>query len=70
LRAAAADLLHRTRYDKNRPLLQTSDPFAKLNELFAMRDPLYREVAHLVIDTGKQSVRALAQQIEQKLGQL
>jgi shikimate kinase len=70
LRAVAADLLQRTRYDKNRPLLQTADPLAKLNELFAERDPLYREVAHLIIDTGRQSVRALVQQIEQKLAQL
>ena len=70
LRAVAADLLQRTRYDKNRPLLQTADPLAKLNELFAERDPLYREVAHLIIDTSRQSVRSLAQQIEQKLAQL
>lgn len=70
LRAVAADLWQRTRYDKNRPLLQTADPLAKLNELFAERDPLYRDVAHLIIDTGRQSVRALAQQIEQKLAQL
>ena len=70
LRAVAAELWQRTRYDKNRPLLQTADPLAKLNELFAERDPLYREVAHLIIDTGRQSVRALAQQIEQKLAQL
>lgn len=70
LRAVAADLLQRTRYDKNRPLLQTADPLAKLNELYAERDPLYRGVAHLVIDTSRQNVRILVQQIEQKLAQL
>jgi shikimate kinase len=70
LRAVAADLLQRTHYDKNRPLLQTEDPLAKLNELYLERDPLYREVAHLVIDTSKQSVRVLVQQIEQELSKL
>jgi len=70
LRAVAADLLQRTRYDKNRPLLQTADPLAKLNALYLERDPLYREVAHLVIDTSKQSVRVLIQQIEQELAKL
>src|SRR5882672_4842589 len=44
LRANVKDLLNRTRYDKNRPLLQTADPRARLNELYDMRDPLYREV--------------------------
>jgi len=70
LRAVASDLLQRTRYDKNRPLLQTADPLAKLTELYAERDPLYREVARVVIDTSRQNVRVLARQIEQKLAQL
>ncbi|HUL42452.1 MAG TPA: shikimate kinase [Burkholderiales bacterium] len=69
LRAVAADLLQRTRYDKNRPLLQTADPLARLTQLYKERDPLYREVAHLVIDTSKQSVRVLAREIEKRLVQ-
>lgn len=43
-------LYERTRHDRNRPLLQVVDPLAKLEELYAARDPLYREVAHLVVD--------------------
>lgn len=70
LRASVDDLWHRTRHDKNRPLLQTHDPHAKLRELFAQRDPLYQEVADIIIDTSKQSVQTLIQQLEQKLAQL
>ena len=67
LRAAPEDLWQRTRHDRSRPLLQTSDRRAKLEQLFIQRDPLYREVATLIVDTGKQSLRSLAQQIEQRL---
>ena len=67
LRASPADLWQRTRNDRNRPLLQTADPLAKLEELFAARDPLYREVAAVIEDTGSQSVRSLAQRLEQRL---
>lgn len=46
-------MLHeRTRHDRNRPLLQVSDPLAKLEALYAARDPLYREIAHLIVDGG------------------
>jgi shikimate kinase len=67
LRAAVNDLWQRTRHDKNRPLLQTEDPQAKLQELFEQRDPLYREVAGIIIDTGNQSLGSLAHRIEQRL---
>ena len=62
-------LLRRTQRDRNRPLLQVADPAAKLRELYDQRDPLYREVAHLIVDTGNQSVRALAEQIIKQLAQ-
>jgi shikimate kinase len=70
LRATANDLWRRTRHDKNRPLLQTGDPLERLQELLAQRDPLYREVADIVIDTGSQSLSNLASRIEQQLVQL
>ena len=53
----------RTRHDKNRPLLATPDPQKKLEELYALRDPLYREVADLIVDTGRQSVQVLLKHI-------
>lgn len=67
LRAPVKSLLKRTQRDRGRPLLQVADPAAKLAELFEQRDPLYREVAHLTVDTGNQSVRSLAGQIEAQL---
>lgn len=67
LRAAVDDLWQRTRHDKSRPLLQTDEPRAKLTELFQQRDPLYREVADLVVDTSQQSVHSLVRRIERLL---
>ena len=69
LRASVQDLWHRTKHDRNRPLLQTADPLARLTELHAQRDPLYRAVAHLVVDTGSQSLRSLVLKLRQKLVQ-
>jgi len=67
LRASVKDLINRTRHDKNRPLLQTADPRARLNELYEMRDPLYREVAHVTIDTGSQSLATLVHRLHHAL---
>jgi len=63
LRATVRDLLNRTRHDKNRPLLQAADPRARLTELHEKRDPLYREVAHLIVDTGNQSLTSLVNRL-------
>ena len=63
LRAQPRDLHMRTRHDKNRPLLATADPQKRLEELYEQRDPLYREVADLVVDTGRQGVHVLLKQI-------
>jgi len=67
LRATAADLWARTRHDKNRPLLRTADPLARLRELFDERDPLYRSAADIIVDTGDQSLASLAHKLEQQL---
>ena len=63
LRASVEDLYQRTAHDKNRPLLQTANPKARLAELFEARDPLYREVADLVVDTSRQTVQHLTHQL-------
>ena len=63
LKASVHDLWQRTRHDRNRPLLQTVDPRAKLTELYHQRDPLYQEVADIVIQTGRQSAHALMLQL-------
>ena len=67
LRAVAADLWQRTRHDRNRPLLKTEEPLAKLEELFAERDPLYRSVADIIVDTGSQSLGSLVQRVERQM---
>jgi shikimate kinase/3-dehydroquinate synthase len=61
------ELQRRTRSDKNRPLLQAGDLHARLTELHAQRDALYRETAHIVVDSGKQGVRSLVQRLARKL---
>ena len=57
--------LQRTYRDKNRPLLQVENPEQKLRDLLATRDPLYREIAHHVIETNQGAARDLAQRILQ-----
>ena len=59
LKASVHDLWQRTRHDRNRPLLQTADPYAKLTELHHLRDQIYQEVADIVVLSGKRSVHAL-----------
>lgn len=57
--------LQRTYRDKNRPLLQVENPEQKLRDLLNIRDPLYREVAHYIIETNQGAARDLAQRILQ-----
>ena len=63
LRASIDHQLRRTGRTDSRPLLQTDDPRGVLEKLFAVRDPLYREVADLVLDADGGNARALAQDI-------
>lgn len=60
-------LLERTRYDTNRPLLRVENPLAKLQELYAVRDGIYRETAHLVIESEnyQQTVKRLLDALKQ-----
>jgi len=67
LRAVVADLWQRTRHDRNRPLLKTDEPLAKLEQLFAERDPLYRSIADIIVDSGSQSLGSLTHRLEQQL---
>jgi shikimate kinase len=59
LRSSPEDLMRRLRHDIKRPILQVRDPLAKLRELYAVRDPLYRQTAQFVIETGRPAVPAL-----------
>lgn len=67
LRSHPDELFRRLKHDTTRPLLQVADPVAKLRELFAARDPLYRETAHFVLETGRPTVAALVNMIVMQL---
>lgn len=59
LHANPMELWHRTKGGEGRPLLRNGDPKKILENLYAIRDPLYREIANHVIETGKPSVNQL-----------
>jgi shikimate kinase len=67
LQTSVEEQLNRTRHDVNRPLLQTPDPYARLEALLMMRDPLYRQVADLVVTTDRRRVRQVLRCILQRL---
>ena len=56
-------LADRTKHDRTRPLLNVEDPLTRLRELYAVRDPLYREVAHAVVETGRGAPQQVVQAI-------
>lgn len=63
-------LYERTRHDRNRPLLHVVDPLGRLEELHAQRAPLYREVAHIVVDGGHLVASGLVQYLLREFSQL
>ena len=67
LHSAPEEVFRRLRNDQNRPLLQVADPLSRLRELYAVRDPLYREAAQFVVETGRPSVSTLVNMILMQL---
>ena len=67
LKSSPDELFRRLRHDVNRPLLQVADPLTRLRDLYAIRDPLYRETAHYVLETGRPSVATLVNMIVMQL---
>ena len=67
LNSTPDEIFRRLRHDVNRPLLQVADPLGRLRDLYAQRDPLYRETAHFVIETGRPSVATLVNMIVMQL---
>ncbi|WOB09294.1 shikimate kinase [Piscinibacter gummiphilus] len=67
LHSSPEELFRRLRHDSSRPLLQVADPLAKLRELYQERDPLYRQVAHFTVETGRPSVGALVNNVLMQL---
>ena len=69
LYASLDQLFERTSRDRNRPLLQTEDPRGKLEQLMTQRDPLYREVADMVVHTDDRSIKSVVKEILIRLEQ-
>jgi shikimate kinase len=67
LRSSPEDLYKRLRHDRHRPLLQGADPILRLKDLYAQRDPMYRETAHFQVETGRPSVITLVNMIAMQL---
>jgi shikimate kinase len=70
LRGSAELLFSRISYDTNRPLMQTDNPLQTLKDLLSERDPLYMEVADLVVITAKQKLLPFLKQVERKIIQI
>jgi shikimate kinase len=65
--ATPETLFERTRRDNGRPLLQVENRLARLRELYQQRDPLYREVAHIIVEVGRTSAPQVVRQIQEAL---
>ncbi len=63
--AGIDDLLERTAKDKNRPLLQTDDPRKKLQAILTEREPIYRELADIILETNKMTVYMAVKELEE-----
>ncbi|MCD8504694.1 MAG: shikimate kinase [Burkholderiaceae bacterium] len=70
LKASVDELHRRTSRDRNRPLLATNDPKARLQELFEQRSPIYEYLADMVVETGSASVPMVVQQIVTRLREM
>ncbi|CAD5375402.1 shikimate kinase I [Pseudomonas sp. OF001] len=70
LHTSVEQQLERTARDRNRPLLRTANPGQVLRELMALRDPLYREIADVIIETDQRPPRLVVQEVLGRLEQL
>ncbi len=67
LNSSPDEIARRLKHDATRPLLQVDDPLARLRDLYAARDSLYRETAHFAIETGRPSVGTVVNMIVMQL---
>ncbi|UUY09083.1 shikimate kinase AroK [Pseudomonas sp. J452] len=70
LHASVEQQLDRTSRDRNRPLLRNSDPAKVLANLMEIRDPLYREIADVIVETDERPPRMVVQEIIDRLDAL
>ena len=57
----------RTYRDRNRPLLQTDDPLEKLRVIMSAREPLYRQIADMVVSTEGRNTQSVVREIMKKI---
>ena len=69
LRATAEHLAGRVRMDRRRPLLQSGDKLAKIRELLTQREPIYQQLADMVIETNNRSIPRVVRQISKMVEQ-
>lgn len=67
LRCSPEQQHSRTSRDRNRPLLHTDDPLSRLRELMEERDPLYRQVADMVVSTERRGTASVVKEIRRRL---
>jgi shikimate kinase len=67
LRTSVEQQVLRTAKDRNRPLLQAEDPAAVLEALFIQRDPLYQDVADIIIDTDRNNPRWVVSELKKRI---
>lgn len=70
LRASIKQQVERTSRDKNRPLLRTDNPEETIKELMALREPLYLEVADVIVDTNRRNPRSVSAEIMRQIRKL
>ena len=70
LHASIEQQVARTSRDRNRPLLRNANPEKILRDVLAIRDPLYREIADLVVETDERPPRMVVLDILERLAQL
>ena len=70
LHASIEQQVARTSRDRNRPLLRNANPEKILRDLLALRDPLYREIADVVVETDERPPRMVVLDILERLAQL
>mgnify|MGYP006266574159 CR=1 FL=1 len=63
LTADPEELVARLRHDRRRPKLKEGDPAETIRRLFALRDPHYREIADLIVNTGNRTVRTVTEEV-------
>ena len=67
LHTSVDEQVRRTGRDRKRPLLQNDDPARVLAELMGIREPLYREIADIIVDTDGRGPKTVAQDIAEQL---